>query len=98
MYNYIDIKRIGELNLSNNSILLDIRDKYEYILGNIPGSINIPYLYILTIPQNYLKFDTIYYIYCDNGVKSKKICNYLNELGYKTVDLVGGYKEYLDGR
>ena len=104
MYNSIDIKEIDRINITNTmntsykNILLDIRDKYEYILGHIPRSINIPYTYIITMPQNYLNLDATYYIYCDSGSKSRKVCLFLNELGYKAIDLIGGYKEYLDGR
>lgn len=101
MYDSIDIKEIDRINITtknNNNyrnVLLDIRDKYEFILGNIKNSINIPYNYLMLMPENYLDFNTTYYIYCDSGSKSRKLCLFLNELGYKTVDLIGGYKEYI---
>ena len=97
MYDSINIREVGRINTNNpNNIILDIRDKYEYILEHIPKAINIPYNYLNTIPQNYLNFDNRYFIYCNNGVKSKKLCEYLCTLGYKCVDLVGGYNLYLD--
>ena len=99
MYNSISIKMINEiLNNNQNKKILDIRDKYEYILSHIPRAINIPYNYLITIPNNYLNIYTTYYIYCDNGIKSRKLCDYLSNLGYKVVDLIGGYKEYLDDK
>lgn len=99
MNNSINIKEIDKIiNTYENKKIIDIRDKYEYILGHIPRSINIPYNYLLTIPQNYLNIYTTYYIYCDNGQKSRKLSPYLNSLGYRVIDLVGGYKEYLDGK
>ena len=36
----------------------------------------------------------IYYLYCDSGSKSRKLCMKLNGEGYHTVDLVGGYLRY----
>lgn len=103
MYDSIDIKEIDRINIGTSSlnyknVLLDIRDKYEYILGNIPRSINIPSSYLMVMPENYLDLDTTYYIYCDSGIKSRKLCSYLSDLGYKVIDLIGGYKEYLDGK
>ncbi len=92
MYEDIDILDIDSLHLEQN--LIDIRDKYEYMLGNISQSINIPYNYLMMNPENYLEKDKIYYIYCDSGSKSRKVCTHLNQLGYHTVDLIGGYMRY----
>ena len=99
MNNSIDIKEIDRINMNfENKKILDIRDKYEYLLGHIPKAINIPYNYLLTIPENYLNTYTTYYIYCDSGSKSRKLCSFLSQLGFKVVDLIGGYKEYLDDK
>ena len=35
-----------------------------------------------------------YYFYCDCGTRSRKLCNYLTELGYQVVDLIGGFEHY----
>lgn len=97
MYDSLDIKEIDQINVTTNSLnmLIDIRDKYEYILGNIKGSINIPYNYLALMPENYLNFNTTYYIYCDSGSKSRKLCIELTQLGYHVVDLIGGYNHYM---
>ena len=101
MYDSIDINEIDNINItatkineSNKRILIDIRDKYEYILGSIKNSINLPYNYLALIPENYLDPSSIYYIYCDSGSKSRKLCVFLNQLGYQVVDLTGGYNNY----
>ena len=99
MYDSININEISRINTNDpTNIILDIRDKYEYVLSHIIKSINIPYTYLITIPQNYLNFENKYYIYCDSGVKSRKLCEYLSNLGYRCIDLIGGYKAYLDDR
>lgn len=101
MYDSIDINEIDQIHITstivnspNQRILLDIRDKYEYILGSIPNSINIPYNYLFLMPENYLDISSVYYIYCESGSKSRKLCLHLNQLGYKVVDLIGGYENY----
>lgn len=101
MYDSIDINEIDQINITssntqdiNQRILIDIRDKYEYILGHINKAINIPYSYLSTLPENYLNYTSIYYIYCDSGSKSRKICLFLKQLGYKVIDLTGGYSNY----
>lgn len=98
MYDSLDIKEIDQINIAANSqnMLIDIRDKYEYILGSINGSVNIPYNYLALMPENYLNFNTTYYIYCDSGSKSRRLCIELNRLGYHVVDLIGGYNHYID--
>ena len=97
MYDSIDIKEIDQIhiNINGQNMLIDIRDKYEYILGSINGSINIPYNYLALMPENYLNFNTTYYIYCDSGIKSRRICLELTQLGYHVVDLIGGYNHYI---
>lgn len=95
MYKSISIKEIDNIDINDNNILIDIREKYEYILGNIKHSINIPYNYLMILPEEYLKKEKRYFIYCDSGTKSRKLCLHLANLGYNVVDLVGGIKEYL---
>ena len=101
MYDSIDINEIDQIHITtdntlepNQRVLIDIRDKYEYVLGNINNSVNIPYNYLALMPENYLNFDSIYYIYCDTGNKSRKLCLHLKQLGYKVIDLIGGYQNY----
>ena len=92
MYEDIDILDIDSINIEDN--LIDIREKYEYILGHIYNSRNIPFNYLMMMPENYLEKNKIYYLYCDSGSKSRKLCMHLNQNGYHTIDLVGGYMRY----
>ncbi len=74
--------------------LIDIRDKYQYNMGNIPSSMNIPATFLLMNPGNYLNTIDTYYICCETGYNSKKVCYELQRKGYKVVDVIGGYSEY----
>ena len=74
--------------------IIDVRDNYKYGLGNIPTSKNIPANFLLTNPDNYLNKEDIYYIYCDFGNTSARVCDVLKRKGYKVVNILGGYNEY----
>ena len=92
IYEYID--HISPVLSGTKDLPKNISDKYEYIIENIRNSVNIPYNYLALLPENYLNKSSTYYIYCDSGKKSRKLCLLLNQLGYKTVDLIGGYQHY----
>lgn len=82
---------IGRVNI------IDIRKSYLYNLGNIPSSKNIPAAFLSTNPSKYLSKDKEYYIYCTQGMESVKICDELSKKGYKVVNVLGGYHDYLMG-
>jgi rhodanese-related sulfurtransferase len=77
------------------NIYIDIRSKRDYIKGHIDGAINIESYDLLLNHKSYLKKNNVYYIYCNNGFKSKIMVNKLNTLGYNCVNVDGGYNNYL---
>ncbi len=81
-------------SLIPNVKIIDIRDNYKYNLGNIPTSKNVPANFLLTNPNNYLNDVDTYYIYCEYGSTSSRVCNILKNKGYKVVNILGGYNEY----
>jgi len=74
--------------------IIDIRDNYQFNLGSIPTSINIPMNFLLTNPDSYLTKNNTYYIYCEYGSRSKNVCNVLKRKGYNVVNILGGFSEY----
>lgn len=87
--NEISIKNITLDNIN----LIDIRANYLYIRGSIPKAVNIPYQALKTYPNNYLKRNETYYLFCENGIESKKLSTYLNALGFNTYSIKEGYLE-----
>ncbi len=84
-----DLKRmIGRVNI------IDIRENYLYRLGYIPTAKNIPINFLLLNTSTYLNKSDTYYIYCEQGTKSPKVCNKLSKDGYNVINIVGGYKLY----
>ena len=75
--------------------IIDIRNIKKYNQSHIEGAINIDQYDLLFNPSKYLKKDETYYIYCNSGVSSRVVVNRLNSLGYHTVNIDGGYNNYL---
>ena len=86
---------LQELINKNNPIIIDIRNENEFIMGTIPTSRNIPAMKVEVSPEKYLHKDQTYYIFCNNGKRSKVLSQKLNIQGYKTVNIIGGYFNYL---
>ena len=73
--------------------IIDIRDNYQYNLGNIPTSKNIPKNFLLMNSDLYLNMVDTYYIYCEYGDTSSRVCERRRK-GYNVVNVIGGYNEY----
>ena len=79
---------VGRVNI------IDIRDSYLFNNGNIPTSKNVPVNFLLFNPDNYMKKDSIYYIYCMYGIQSAKACQQLVSKGYNVINVTEGYNSY----
>lgn len=75
--------------------LIDIRSVEKYNDNHISGSINIPCEKLLANYQKYLTPTETYYIYCQKGLKSLKVAQILNRLGYKAASINGGYESWI---
>lgn len=84
-----------DLQKINNPTIIDVREPYEFELGNVPNSINIPNDTLLDNYEKYLKIDKKYYIYCETSLRSSRIVEFLSDLGYDVYLIEGGYKEWL---
>lgn len=91
----IEVQELSQKNKYNTLTLIDIRDTYSYQKGHIKNSKNIPVEILMQSPQTYLNYNETYYIYCQAGNTSKKVVNILNNRGYHTVNIKGGYNNYL---
>lgn len=92
MFDSIEIEELIKSKLDVK--IIDIRDNYQYNIGNIPGSINVPMNFILMNPNNYLDKKEKYYIYCEHGSRSTRVCSILTKAGYSVVNIIGGYNAY----
>ena len=76
-----------------NQIILDVRTKKEYELGNIKNSINIP-LDTLREKIDILDKSKKIIVYCHSGQRSYNAYRILKNKGYNVVNLTGGYLIY----
>lgn len=84
-----------ELSKLNKPIIIDIRNNNQYEKGHIPNSINIDFQKLLLYPNNYLRKDIKYYIYCQKGIQSTRLCSYLKKIGYSVINIQGGYDSWM---
>lgn len=81
--------KIGTINI------IDIRSVEKYNFSHIDTSINIPSDILISNPSKYLKKNETYYIYCQYGRTSIKLSLALNRLGYKIINITGGYEAWI---
>ena len=83
---------IKSINLINYKpymgILIDVRDKSEYLKKHINNSINIPYNELIFNHNKYLNKNNKYFIICSGGIKSKKATNILSVYGYDVTNIM----------
>ena len=93
MFNSISIKELKDLGYNAN--LIDVRNVEKYNDRHIPNSKNIPMEELLIRPEKYLDKNQVYYIYCQRGIQSRKVCHILTVEGYNVVNIIGGYEAWI---
>ena len=91
----VDSISVYKLKKLNNINIIDIRSIEKYNNRHIDGAINIPLEKMLINFNKYLTKSKRYYIYCQMGVQSRKLCQILKNNGYDVVNVEGGYEAYI---
>ena len=76
------------------AILLDVRTPQEYREGHIPGSRNIPLQELDKVETVADNMDTVLYVYCRSGARSRQAVSMLKHMGYVNVHNIGGITAY----
>lgn len=79
--------------VKNEEYILDVREEYEVSNGSIPNVVNIP-LGQLRDRLNEIPKDRKIYVCCQVGLRGYIGCTILNQYGYNTSNIDGGYKTY----
>ena len=89
----VEVLELKKMLKNNEVVLLDVREPYEIEVCNVKGSLFIP---MNEIPQNIEQLDKEkrYAVMCHSGVRSLYVSNYLNSLGYSTLNVVGGIERW----
>ena len=85
----VEVLELKKMLKNNEVVLVDVRESYEVEICNIKGSLYIP---MNEIPQNIDQLDKEkrYAVMCHSGIRSLHVSNYLNSLGYSTLNVIGG--------
>ena len=92
MFDSISVYELKKNSLVN---LIDIRSVEKYNSSHILNAKNIPANNLIASMNKYLNKDDKYYIYCQRGILSKKVCQILKSNGYDVINIIGGYEAWL---
>lgn len=88
MYKTIESKNVNEY------IILDVRMEEEFKQGRLENSILISDYEIQKVLDKIPNKDTLIFVYCRSGARSKKSTIKMNEMGYTNVYDIGGIMYY----
>lgn len=76
---------------NKNAVIIDVRFPEEKDEGEIENSINININsqdFVAKVSE--LAKEKEYFIYCRSGVRSQHACDYMEQIGFNTINLKGG--------
>ena len=85
---------VQEYKNAVGAVLLDVRTPQEYREGHIPGSQNVPLQQLDKVEEVTENKDTVLYVYCRSGARSRQAVSLLNHMGYTNVHNIGGIAAY----
>ena len=85
---------VQEFKNAAGTVLLDVRTPQEYREGHIPGSQNVPLQQLDKVEEVTENKDTVLYVYCRSGARSRQAVSLLQAMGYTNVHNIGGIAAY----
>ena len=85
---------VQEYKNAAGAVLLDVRSPQEYREGHIPGSQNVPLQQLDKVEEVTENKDTVLYVYCHSGARSRQAVSLLKHMGYTNVHNIGGIAAY----
>ena len=85
---------VQEYKNAAGAVLLDVRTPQEYREGHIPGSKNVPLQELDKVDSVAENKDTMLYVYCRSGARSRQAVSILKHMGYTNVHNIGGIAAY----
>lgn len=99
MFNFLSkdsVKKISpneakkRLESKDGVVLLDVREKAEYLEKHIPNSINVPLGKIGTIEKVVPDKETTLFVYCLSGMRAGNAASQMSKMGYNNIYNLGG--------
>lgn len=91
-FNLISIDMARKLAMEQEYIVVDLRSQEEFDKSHVENAINISEAGVEKILE-YGKKEYTWVLYCKRGSLSFKLASELADRGYKTLAVVGGYRE-----
>ena len=85
---------VQEYKNAVGAVLLDVRSPQEYREGHIPSSQNVPLQQLDKVEEVTENKDTVLYVYCHSGARSRQAVSLLQAMGYTNVHNIGGIAAY----
>lgn len=85
---------VQEYKNAAGAVLLDVRTPQEYREGHIPGSQNVPLQQLDKVEEVTENKNTVLYVYCRSGARSRQAVSLLQAMGYTNVRNIGGIAAY----
>ena len=85
---------VQEYKNAAGAVLLDVRSPQEYREGHIPGSQNVPLQQLDKVEEVTENKNTVLYVYCHSGARSRQAVSLLQAMGYINVHNIGGIAAY----
>ena len=85
---------VQEYKNAEGAVLLDVRSPQEYREEHIPGSKNVPLQQLDKVEEVTENKDSILYVYCHSGARSRQAVSLLQAMGYTNVHNIGGIAAY----
>lgn len=67
---------------SENALLIDVREYFEYKKSRLPNALNIPSSDDLELPADTIDKNTDMFLYCTSGFRSKRVARFFYEKGF----------------
>lgn len=92
-FHNINIRHIMAEALNHGGIIVDVREREEFVEGHIPMAINLPLEEMrhnaISLPKG-----KVLLLYCETGGRSTLAASILANKGYRVINTVGGLKGY----
>ena len=92
-FDTIPARNIAKYSDSSKYMLIDVRNRDEYVRGHIPGAVNMPYENFDRMRKK-LSRKMVYIFYCDRGATSLLAARRLYRDGYDVLSVIGGMHAY----
>lgn len=92
-FHNINIRNILSEALNYSGIIVDVREREEFVNGHIPMAVNLPLSELrqgnISLPKG-----KVLILYCESGGRSTLAASILIDKGYRVINTVGGMREY----